>query len=842
MTHSEPTQMSTILTIDDEASIRQSFRAFLEDMDYEVLEADGGIKGIEIFKEKQPDLILVDLNMPQMDGLEVLKILKEESPETPLIVISGTGRLSDIAQALRLGAWDYLFKPIHDLTVLEHSIERSLERAKLLIENKTYQQQLEKKVVLRTEELKISETKYKTIFENLQDIYFETTLKGIVLELSPSIEATSQYNRNELIGENILSLYGKEKTRKDFLSILQKEGKISDYEITLRDKDGTPVPCSITAKLITDDTGRAFKICGSIRNIYDRKKAEAALKKSEERYRSLVSNIPVGLYRYSLDSGGSYITVNQAMVNILGYDSIKSLLKTHPNDLYISQKEKEIFFNQLLHRGKVLSSEIQVRKRNGDLLWTAITAYVYKNHHGIIQYIDTMIEDISSRKDAEKKVRRLSYYDFLTELPNRKMFLYRLKQAIASSKRNNSFSGIIIIDLDRFKAINDTLGHELGDMFLQHVAQRISETVRDEDTVARIGGDEFAIIFSELAPTVEEAGRIIQNISEKIRADLAHPFLIEEHELYVTASIGIAMFPGTSDTNAEEVLKHASTAVNRVKEGERNRCLFYLPNMQQSVNKRLTLEKELRIALSDNQFQLFYQPQTNFSGRIIGAEALIRWTHPEKGIISPAEFIPVAEENGLILPIGDWVFQTACSHLKQWKDLNILGDLKYISINVSPLQFSQADFSDNVQQTLSTTNLPASLLSIEITEGVAIDNLEDTIKKMQSLKELGISFSIDDFGTGYSSLSYLNRLPIDQLKIDRSFVTNIADGSSFASIVATIIVMAKSMGFSVVAEGVETEGELEFLINKDCNIFQGYYFSKPLPHDEFQEKLKIGKT
>ncbi len=841
MTHSEPIQMPTILTIDDEASIRQSFRAFLEDMDYEVLEADGGVKGIEIFKEKQPDLVLVDLNMPQMDGLEVLEILKEESPETPLIVISGTGRLSDIAQALRLGAWDYLFKPIHDLTVLEHSIERALERARLLVENKAYQQQLEEKVVLRTEELKLSETKYKTIFENLQDVYFETNSEGIVLELSPSVEIASQYSRDELIGENILSLYDNEKTRKDFLSRIEREGKISDFEMTLSDKDGTPLPCSITAKIIKSDDGRTIKFCGSIRNIYDRKNAEAALKKSEERYRSLVSNIPVGLYRYSLDSGGSYITVNEAMVNILGYNSIESLLQTHPNDLYINQHEKETFFNQLLHRGKVISSEIQVKKKNGDLLWTAITAYVYKNRHGIIQYIDTMIEDISSRKNAENTVKRLSYYDFLTELPNRKMFLYRLKQALASSKRNNNFSGIIILDLDRFKTINDTLGHQLGDMFLQHVAQRIRETVRDEDTVARIGGDEFAIIFSEISPTLEEAGRIIQNISEKIRMDLSQPFLIEEHELYITASIGIAMFPGTSD-NAEEVLKHASTAVNRVKEGERNRCLFYLPSMQQSVNKRVTLEKELRVALTDNQFQLFYQPQTNFSGRIIGAEALIRWTHPEKGIVSPAEFIPVAEESGLILPIGDWVLQTACSHLKKWKDLNILGDLKYVSINVSPLQFSQTDFSDNVKQTLTATDLPASLLSIEITEGVAIDNLDDTIKKMKSLKELGISFSIDDFGTGYSSLSYLNRLPIDQLKIDRSFVTNIADGSSFSSIVATIIVMAKSMGFSVVAEGVETEGELEFLIDKDCNIFQGYYFSKPLPHDEFQEKLKIGKA
>lgn len=827
----------SILTIDDEASIRQSFKAFLEDMDFQVYEASCGASGIEVFEKKQPDLVLVDLNMPNMDGLEVLEELHDKVTETPFIVISGTGRLSDIAQALRLGAWDYLFKPIRDLTVLEHAIDKALERSNLLKEKKLYQKQLEHKVFLRTEELHKSEEKYRRIFENLQDIYFETSMEGIILEISPSITATTGYTREEMIGNNSRNHYANPDERSKLLEALSRTGNISHYEIQLLDKNDKITPCSLSASIIQEDEGHDFKIVGSLQNIIDRKQAEEALIESEKQYRSLVSNLPVGLYRYYLEQGGKYTTVNQAMANILGYDSVEELKKTSPNDLYLTPADQEHFMNALLIQGKVMSSEIQVQKKDGSAIWTAITAYVVKNRHGIIQYIDTMIEDISLRKQAEETIKHLSYYDFLTELPNRTMFLYRLKQAIASSRRNKRYGGTIIIDLDRFKSINDSLGHQLGDRFLQEVAKRLVTMTRDEDTVARIGGDEFAIIFTELSESLEDAGRFVQNIAEKIRQDLTRPFTIEEQELYVTASIGIAMFPGQTE-NAEAVMKHATTAVNRLKESERNACLFYLPDMQQAANKRLMLEKELRHAINNEDFELYYQPQVNFSGKIIGAETLVRWIHPEKGLISPGDFIPIAEETGLIIDLGKWIIKTACAKIRSWLEKELIFDLKYISVNVSPKQFRQADFTDIVTQAIQETRIPPSLLSIEITESVAIDDLDDTINKMNHLRKKGISISIDDFGTGYSALSYLNKLPINQLKIDRSFVMGITEESSFASIVSTIIVMAKSMGFSVVAEGVETVDELNFLFEKECRIYQGFHFHPPMPWRNFQTLLE----
>lgn len=836
-----PDKIPSILTIDDEASIRQSFRAFLEDLDYQVHEAECGISGIKSFRANKPDLVLVDLNMPDIDGLEVLEKLKDYIAETPFIVISGTGRLSDIAQALRLGAWDYLFKPIKDLTVLEHAINKALERANLLMEKKQYQQQLEREVMLRTTELQQSERKYRHIFENLHDIYFESTLEGKLLEMSPSVVDSTQYTREELLEQNVLTYYLVESQRKEFLKLLVTNGKVNHYEVLFKDKDGTVLPFSMSASIIQDEDEQEFKIVGSLQNIAARKAAEDALIESEKQYRSLVSNMPVGLYRYNLDRGGGYITANPAMANILGYDSVDELMKTHPNDLYLTEADQEQVMNLLLVQEKVLSTEIPVKKKDGTAIWTAITAFVFKNKHGIIKYIDTMIQDISLRKKAEERIKHLSYYDFLTELPNRTMFLYRLKQAIASSRRNKLYGGAIIIDLDRFKAINDSLGHQLGDTFLQQVAKRLLVQTRDEDTVARIGGDEFAIIFTELSQSVEDAGRFVQNIAEKIRQELTYPFHIDGQELYVTASIGIAMFPDHTE-DAEAVLKHATTAVNRLKEGERNACLFYLPDMQKAANKRLMLEKELRLALANNDFELYYQPQTNFSGKVIGAETLVRWIHPEKGLISPGDFIPVAEETGLIISLGEWIINQACKQIRSWLEKELMFDMKYVSVNVSPRQFRQENFTDMVAAAIDETRIPPSLLSIEITESVAIDDLDDTINKMNHLRKKGISISIDDFGTGYSALSYLNRLPINQLKIDRSFVTGLTEESGFASIVSTIIVMARSMGFSVVAEGVETVDELNFLYEKECRIFQGFYFSPPMPWKNFQNLLEKSRN
>ena len=719
MTPDDTPDYPTILTIDDEAIIRYSFKAFLEDQQFNVLEAEDGVIGLELFAQHTPDLVLLDLNMPEMDGLTVLEKMRDLSQETPIVVISGTGELTDIAQALRLGAWDYLFKPIQDLSVLLHSIQKVLERARLIKENKQYQLNLEQKVQERTLELK----------------------------------------------------------------------------------------------------------------------------QSEKRYRSLVANIPVGLYRYTPGTTSSFITANPAASKILGYDNVDELLASNPDDIYVNDHDGGELLEQLLTFGEVLGKELQIKHQNGSHTWAAVTAHVVKNDDGTVQHIDTMIEDISKRREAEEQIKHLAYYDRLTDLPNRTLLLYQLRGAIKECIKNGTQGGIIFVDLDRFKMINDSLGHITGDIFLQRVARRLTTLLNEDETVARIGGDEFAVLFSSIHTSSKDARHILQAIAENIRKELARAIHIGNHELYITASLGIALYPEGAD-NAEEVLKHASTAVSRLKKTERNKSIFYQPDMQDAATQRLEIEKELRGAIDRDELQLYYQPQVDGTGTIFGTEALIRWEHPQRGIVSPGDFIPVAEETGLILSIGEWVILTACMQLKQWQEQNIGDALRHVSVNVSPWQFRQPDFAEIVNRTIGRSGVDPAKITIEITEGVALNNLEDTIGKMLALKQQGIRFSIDDFGTGYSSLSYLDRLPLDQLKIDRSFIQGITDNSSFASIVSTIIVMADSMGFDVVAEGVETISELNFLLEKNCDAFQGFYFSKPLPASDFATLLREqqGKT
>ncbi len=707
-----PDQLPTILTIDDESSIRTSFKGFLEDYDYTVLEAENGLNGLKIFEEKQPGLVLIDLNMPIMDGLQVLEKIKGISPDTPTIVISGTGEVTDIAEALRLGAWDYLFKPIQDLSVLLHSIETVLERAKLIQERKEYQLQLETTVQQRTRELR----------------------------------------------------------------------------------------------------------------------------KSEERYRSLIANIPVGIFRYTPGKEGKYITANPAIASILGYDSVAELMLTNLNEIFVDVSDQQLLHEALYRQGKIIARESLIKKRDGSQIWTAITAHLVKDNNGNVQYIDTLIEDISKRKEAEDRIHHLAYFDDLTNLPNRSLFLFYLTRTLARLQRKSLFGGLILIDLDRFKIVNDSFGFSTGDKFIKEVGKRLKKMVRNEDTLARIGGDEFAILFSELSDNLETTGRIIGDIAEKISKKMSEPFIIEGHKLYITVTIGIDLFPGKTK-NSEEILKHASAAVNNCKEKDRGNYMFYMPDMQAAAKERLIIEKELRSALKNDQLELYYQPQVSPSGLIVGAETLIRWIHPKRGIILPNQFITISETNGLIGPIGNWVLFEACRQLVSWEEQQLTENLQQISVNVSPWQFRQADFTDTVKDIVAATGVDPSKLTIEITEGIVIGNLEDTIKKILELKEIGIRFSIDDFGTGYSSLSYVNRLPLDELKIDRSFTQGLGRGENVEPIVATIITMAENLGFEVVAEGVEKEEELIYLIENNCSIFQGYYFSRPMTVSDFQEIL-----
>jgi diguanylate cyclase (GGDEF)-like protein len=447
-----------------------------------------------------------------------------------------------------------------------------------------------------------------------------------------------------------------------------------------------------------------------------------------------------------------------------------------------------------------------------------------------------IVQDISERKKAEYIIENLAFYDSLTQLPNRQLLLDRLKQALATSAHTGKGGALLFLDLDNFKILNDSHGHDAGDSLLRHVAARLTTCLHEDDTVARLGGDEFVVLIEGLSSQATIAKTQTEIIGEKILAALQRPYQLGEKEHQSTASIGVVLFNGHNQA-LEELLKHADIAMYQAKKAGRNTLRFFDPQMQDAVNSRVDIERELRKALENQQFQLFYQIQVDRFHCILGAETLIRWLHPERGFIPPAEFIPLAEETGLILPIGEWVIETACSQLKIWQQNAKTRDLT-LSVNVSAKQFHQPDFVTQLKDAIKRHSINPSQLKLELTESFLLENIDDTIAIMSVLNKIGIQFSLDDFGTGYSCLQYLKRLPLVQLKIDQSFVRDIVIDNSDRAIVRTIIAMAKSLDLNVIAEGVETEEQLQLLLNKGCAHFQGYLFSQPIPILQLNELLE----
>jgi diguanylate cyclase (GGDEF)-like protein len=446
--------------------------------------------------------------------------------------------------------------------------------------------------------------------------------------------------------------------------------------------------------------------------------------------------------------------------------------------------------------------------------------------------------DVTERERTHAEIHRLAFHDALTMLPNRRLLTDRLQHALAAGARSGHCGAVLLIDLDNFKTLNDTLGHDKGDLLLQQVAQRLVACVRAGDTVARLGGDEFVVILEGLSEDPVEAATQAETAGEKVLATLNQPYLLVGHENRSTPSMGIALF-GSQLTSIEELLKQADLAMYQSKTAGRNTLRFFDPKMQALVAERAALEVELRTAVRQQQFILHYQPQAIGAGRLTGAEALVRWQHPQRGLVSPAEFIPLAEETGLILPLGLWVLETACAQLAQWADLPNTAHLS-LAVNVSADQLHQVDFVDQVLTVLARTGASPQRLKLELTESLLVSNVENTIAKMAALKAHGVGFSMDDFGTGYSSLSSLKRLPLGQLKIDQGFIRGILIDPNDAAIAKMVIALAGSMGLTVIAEGVELEAQRDFLAGLGCHAYQGYLFSRPLPLHEFEAFVNRG--
>jgi|GEM_PF-961986 len=531
------------------------------------------------------------------------------------------------------------------------------------------------------------------------------------------------------------------------------------------------------------------------------------------------------------------IRVNNAFTRLTGYSAEEAIGLT-PEMLKSGLHDEEFYPSMWddIAKNKFWQGEIRSRRKNGEiyLAWLTTTAVVTDDESRVTHYV-SVFSDITLRRQAEEQIHQLAFYDALTKLPNRRLLVDRLRHAMTAGTRKLDHGAILFIDLDNFKVLNDTRGHDVGDLLLIETAHRLQECVRGADSVARLGGDEFIVMLEGLGAEQDQAASQARTVGEKIRSSLNLPYRLGEFEHHSSCSIGISLFRDHEIT-VDELLKRADTAMYDAKASGRNALRFFDPSMQAELEHRSMLEVDLRNALNQNHFALFYQIQVNSDNQPIGAEALLRWMHPMRGVVMPDKFIPLAEETGLILPIGLWVLETACLQLKEW-ERNPLARGLNLAINVSGRQFHQPDFVERVRNTLIDTGAVPDRLKIELTESVVLDDIDDTITKMHDLKQLGVRFSMDDFGTGYSSLSYLTQLPLDQLKIDQSFVHNIDSKHTDAVIVQTIIGMGNILGLEVIAEGVETEIQREFLSKAGCSRYQGYLFSEPVTVQEFENVL-----
>lgn len=572
-----------------------------------------------------------------------------------------------------------------------------------------------------------------------------------------------------------------------------------------------------------------------LRDVTERKLAESALKGSAASLQTTLDNSPYLVWLK--DSEGRYININKALADYVGLDNVKDVINKTDYDIW----PKALAEKYRIDDTEIMSSRqkryIEEQIFDGTKLhWIETFKTPIIDEVGKVLGTTGFSRDITERKVAADEIHHLAFHDLLTQLPNRQLLMDRLKRVLVSSTRMKQIGALLFLDLDHFKTLNDTLGHDFGDLLLKEVANRLVSCVRESDTVARLGGDEFVVMLDNLSSLELEAATSAETVAEKILFSLNQPYKLHDVEYQITTSIGITLF-GEDKQSIEDIIKHADIAMYQAKKSGRNAMRFFDPAMQDSINTRAEMERDLNQALNQNEFQLYYQVQVDSTGLALGAEALIRWFHPQNGMVSPVNFIPLAEETGLILPIGKWVLETACIQLKSWESGSTTRELT-LSINVSAKQFNQPDFVAQVQTAVQRYAINPTLLKLELTESMLADDIQHSIITMVALQAIGIRFELDDFGTGYSSLQYLKQLPISQLKIDQSFVQDIANDSSDQAIVRTIVVMATSLNLAVIAEGVETQEQQQLLAANGCSRFQGYLFGRPLPIEQFEAGLK----
>ncbi len=685
-----------LLTIDDEESVRSSVAAFFEDCGFTVLQACDGREGVDIVRSQHPDVVITDLRMPHVDGLEVVDAVKAFDDNLPIIVLSGTGILSDAIGALRRGAWDYLAKPVVDLVELELMVARCVERASLVRENRDYHENLELLVRQRTTELR----KLSTAVEQSANSVVITDVNGIIEYVNPKFTAVSGYSSEEAIGQKP--------------SILKSDKQPDNY------------------------------------------------------YKDMWNKISAGLE---------------------------------------------------------WQGEFCNKTKDGRQFWELASIAPIKDETGIITNYVAIKEDISGRKQHEEQLYYQANFDALTGLPNRNYFQKHLELQLVLLNRENQFLTLMVLDIDNLKYVNDTFGHDFGDALLKEISHRLEMVCGHNCVVSRFVGDEFTII-PPLTTNADEASYR----AEQIRSAMNDVFTVKGTEIITTASIGVVVYPEDGEC-VESLLKNGEAAMYQAKKEGKNSICFYTRELNSKLEERFAMEAKLHKAIDRGEFSLTYQPQVNqVLGTIVGVEALLRWTPTGEAPVAPSIFVPILEECGMIVAVGEWILWQACSQAVEWQKTGL--PALRMSVNISALQFMRSDLDITVKRVLEVTGLNPHCLCLELTESMIMVDSARTLEQMNALAKIGVILSLDDFGTGYSSLEYLGRLPINELKIDISFVRRMLTTKNDAAVVNTIIAMGQGLDMELVAEGVETEEQLRYLVERECSVIQGFYFSAPLHPDE----------
>jgi len=676
--------------------------------------------------------------------------------------------------------------------------------------------------------LRESEERYRLLVERMREGLAQANNDGVLEFVNDRFCEMVGYTREELIGKqgDLLLAYAED------ISLVREKIRLrmrhiaDQYEVRIRRKDGTIIWLEIGGAPVVDAAGNVIGSIGVHNDVTERRMAEEALRESEARYRLMAENSTDMISRTS--NRGILLYASDASRRLLGYEPSELVGRSFFDFVFDADRDEVRHLSSLIHESGPTTFAYRVEKKDGSLVWFETTSRSVRDvFTGRVREIVGVSRDVTERKRVEEQIEYQAYHDALTGLPNRRLFRDRLTVALAHARRMKHPLAVMFLDLDRFKVVNDTLGHSTGDELLKAVGARLQVSLREEDSIARMGGDEFTILLADLKSTDTAA-----KIAQKVLDTVALPLQIDGTELFVTTSIGIALFPSDGDT-AETLLANADHAMYRAKDAGRNSYQMFTPAMNNRALERLALENDLRHALDRGELVLHYQPQINIaSGRVTGVEALLRWNRPGFGLVGPKDFIPIAEETQLIVPIGEWVLREACRQAREWRG-DRAGGFR-MAVNLSPRQFQHSDLPHVIAAALELSGIAPHDLELEITESLAMQNTTRTISTLQRLREMGVQIAIDDFGTGHSSLNYLRSFPIDSVKIDQEFVQEIEASAADRAIVSAVIGMARGLGLRVTAEGVETEEQLAFLREQGCEDVQGFLFGEPVPAEAFQ--------